>query len=99
MEHQHLPPAVGLGSLHEGRIELQEPAEAVFLNEPDDRLVVGRCGRIEPVRAVGIVGMCVVARGTTGMSEASATTSPSTPWTRPRASVTAPIAHVPTGCQ
>ena len=48
---------------------------------------------------ITVVGMWVVARGTTGMSDASATTSPSTPWTRPRSSVTTPIAHVPTGCQ
>ncbi len=49
--------------------------------------------------ATTTVGMFVVARGVTGISDASATTSPSTPSTCPSASVTDPIAHVPTGCQ
>jgi len=43
--------------------------------------------------------MFVVALGVTGITDASATTSPSIPATCPSASLTDPIAHVPTGCQ
>jgi hypothetical protein len=49
------------------------------------------------------VGMCVFADGMSGITEASTTHRPSTPWTRQAGSTTAPaegstpIAHVPTG--
>jgi hypothetical protein len=65
----------------------------------------------EPAAAVAIslasrsatitVGMCVLAEGTSGIIDASATNSPSTPWTHPCASTTearsdaGPIAQVP----
>ena len=39
----------------------------------------------------------MLARGIVGIAEASATASPSTPYTRPSPSTTRPIAHVPTG--
>lgn len=51
------------------------------------------------------VGSAVFARGVVGKIEASATTRPCVPWTRPLAFTTAirslegPIRHVPTGCQ
>ena len=47
--------------------------------------------------AITTVGRFVVARTVRGIRDASATTSPSMPRTRPRSSVTSPIAHVPTG--
>ena len=43
------------------------------------------------------VGMFVLARGITGITEASATYKPSMPRTRSRGSTTVPIAQVPTG--
>ena len=53
--------------------------------------------------ATTIVGRLVLAEGIVGITEASATNSPSMPWTAPRASTTAPVdgsgpmAQVPTG--
>src|SRR6266699_7318498 len=52
VEHRELPPAVGLGSLHEGRVELEEAAQAVLPDESNDDLVVGRRGRVETVWAL-----------------------------------------------
>ena len=42
-----------------------------------------------------MVGMLVLAQGTAGMIEASATRTPSIPWTRAEASVTAPGSSSP----
>src|SRR5882724_12842724 len=39
----------GLGSLREGRIELQEAIQAVLADESDEGLVVERRGRVESV--------------------------------------------------
>src|SRR5436190_7829736 len=53
--------------------------------------------------AIMMVGMWVLADGMSGMIDASATTRPPVPWTRPAASTTAPaagsepMAQVPTG--
>src|SRR5690606_5477924 len=55
--------------------------------------------------AIMIVGRFVLAQGMDGMTDASQTRSPPTPWTRPDGSVTAigsseaPIRQVPLGCQ
>jgi polar amino acid transport system ATP-binding protein len=57
VEHRQLPPAVGLGGLHEARFELQKPAQSVLLDEADDRLVVGGRGRVEAIRPVRVVGV------------------------------------------
>ena len=57
------------------------------------------------ISAIAIVGRLVFARGVVGKIDASATTRPSVPWTRPVGDTTAdrssggPIRHVPTGCQ
>ena len=74
---------------HRGRVERVSAAASAQAGLPAIRSAIRS--------PMATVVRCVFARGTVGMMEASATTTPSCSRTRPSPSTTRPMAHVPVG--
>jgi len=70
VEHQHLPPAVGLRAFDQLRRDVGKALHVIVPYQLADELVVLLGGRVEPVRTLRIVRVAVVGAGDEGDPEA-----------------------------